>query len=114
MVVGVTGVGVTDGVMVSVIVDVVVGSTIISPSCNAKKTSPAPIAKKIANRMIAKGRLMVICGIRLPRTAFPWTSADIPLVNSEPHTKQRVASSLTLVPHVGHSFVFFGEVSVIF
>ncbi|HBY08913.1 MAG TPA: hypothetical protein DEH22_14470 [Chloroflexi bacterium] len=64
--------------------------------------------------MIATGKLKVTCGIRLPRTALAETPpVSLLLLSSAPQTRQRVASSLTRVPQVGHNFVFLGELSVI-
>ena len=112
--VGGNGVGVTVGVTVSVTVGVAVGGGAIwSVSCKATYTKPAPMAKNKASKMIATGTLSVICGIRLPRTALAGAATSLVLLSSAPQTRQRVASSLTRVPQVGHNFVFLGELSVI-
>ena len=74
--------------------------------CKAKKTITAPMARKTAKSPMVAGRLRVISGMRLPRKPRGFESGLIPLVvNSLPHTRQRVASSLKRVPHVGQSFV---------
>jgi hypothetical protein len=67
--------------------------------------------RKIASKIKAIGRLKVIWGIRLPCTVL-----DLPVdfsvpVKSLPQTRQRLASSLTRVPHVGQSFVGLDGVS---
>ena len=66
----------------------------------------APIVRKSAKKPNAAGRLNVTAGIRLPCTA-DWAGRFVfsLLVRSVPHTKQRVASSLTRVPQVGQSLV---------
>ena len=112
---GVTGVGVSEGVTVIVTVGVAVASTAaVDCPLRARYTIPAPIARKTARRSKATGKLNVTCGIRLPRTAFSsGAGASPPLPSSAPQTGQRAASSLTRVPQVGQSFVFWGEFSVI-
>ena len=69
------------------------------------------MAIKSANNPSARGRFKVITGIRLPWTVFADLDDLAEFVRSVPHTWQRIASSLTLVPQVGHSFVGFEGVS---
>jgi hypothetical protein len=69
------------------------------------------MAMKSANNPNARGRLTVITGIRLPCTEFAALDDLAGFVRSVPHTWQRGASSLTLVPQVGHNFVGFEGVS---
>jgi len=104
--VGGNGVEVIVGVTVNVAVAVgVIGTTTSGLLRKAKKTMMAPIARKIANKPMAAGRLRVISGIRLPWMALA-VFLGIPVVlRSAPHTRQRVASSLNRVPQVGHNLV---------
>ena len=52
------------------------------------------------------GRFRVISGKRLPCTTALAGLEGLSLVaSSVPHTRQRVASWLKRVPHVGHNFV---------
>jgi hypothetical protein len=67
--------------------------------------------KKSAKSPRAIGRLNVISGIRLPWISFTGREGFSPPARSLPQTRQRVASSLTRVPHVGHSFVGFEGIS---
>jgi hypothetical protein len=104
-------VGVSVPVAVAVIVDVAVGGIIASGACrSAKYTIMAPIPRKIANNPIAIGKLNVMDGIRLPSTTFEDWDVLSTLINSAPQTRQRVAFSFTLEPHVGQIFV--GEVLI--
>lgn len=108
VVVAVGGASVGVSVLVLVKVGIDVGRGVAATSgvlLKAKKTITAPIARKIASKPKAAGRLKVISGIRLPCTAlagFAGFSAD---PRSAPHTRQRVASSDRRVPQVGQSFV---------
>jgi hypothetical protein len=77
----------------------------------AKYTSIAPIAIKRASNPNATGKFNVITGIRLPRFICAGLDGLLELLKSLPQTRQRAASSLTRVPHVGHSFVGFDGVS---
>ena len=74
-------------------------------------TSTAPIPRNNASRAIAKGKLIVMAGIRLPRTAWLEFEDVFDEERSVPHTRQRWASSFTRVPQVGHNLVGFEEVS---
>jgi hypothetical protein len=49
--------------------------------------------------------------MRLPWTALVFPSDFSVLVKSLPQTRQRLASSLTRVPQVGHNFVGFDGIS---
>lgn len=111
VVVGVGGVGVVVGVTVRVTVGVAVGSTTRPVSRRVKNTNTAPMPRKRANNIRATGKLNVISGIRLPCTAFVFCKDFSPPVRLLPHTRQRVASSLTRVPQVGQSFVGFEGIS---
>ena len=109
--VGVTGVGVIDGVTVKVIVGVTVGSTTWPDRLRAKYTRPAPIARKRVKKPNTAGKVKVSSGIRLP-----WIGLDLPgdfilADRSVPHTRHRAASILNRVPQVGHVFVGFEIVS---
>ncbi len=71
----------------------------------AKKTMIAPMPRNNANKPIAAGRLKDIEGILLPWTTLAaWAVFSI-FARSAPHTRQRVASSFTRDPHVGHNLV---------
>jgi len=60
------------------------------------------------------GKLKVISGMRLPRSALDVSAGLPPLATSSlPQTKQRVASLLRRVPQVGQSFVEVTEFSVV-
>lgn len=69
------------------------------------------MAIKSANNPRARGRLSVITGMRLACMEFAERDDLAGLVKSVPQTWQRRASSLTLVPHVGHNLVGFEGVS---
>jgi hypothetical protein len=102
-------VGVLVAVGVIVTVGVTVGAVAATAGCRmAKYTRVAPIAIKSASKPKAIGKFNVITGIRLPRLI--WAGLE-ELLKSLPQTRQRGASSLTRVPHVGQSFVGFEGVS---
>ena len=112
--VGVWGVGVTVAVLVWVNVGVEVGSKATAPvCCNATYTITAPMVKNRAKRPKAAGKPRVTSGIRLPWTARSARRERSLSLRFEPHTRQRVASALTRVPHVGHSFEGVDGVSVL-
>jgi hypothetical protein len=69
------------------------------------------MAIKTAKSSKATGKLKVSSGIRLPWIALPFLEGFSPPVKSLPHTRQRVASSLTRVPQVGQSLVGLEGVS---
>lgn len=66
------------------------------------------MAMKRANRPKAMGKFRVMTGMRLLRLIW---AGLLELLKSLPHTRQRVASSFTRVPQVGHNFVGFDGVS---
>jgi hypothetical protein len=109
-------VGIRDGVRlavaVSVTVSVMVGETVgvgkttFPVLRKTKKTTPAPMKSKITSKARAKGKLMVISGMRGPCTPLDFIGVAAG-VNVLPHTRQRVAFSLSLVPQVGQTFVFW-------
>jgi len=110
--VGGKGVEVIVGVTVNVAVAVgVIGTTKGGLLRKAKKTMMAPIARKRANKPMADGRLRDITGIRLPWMALVAFLGIPAALRSAPQTRQRVASSLTRVPQVGHNLVGVGVVS---
>ena len=87
-------------------VEVAVGGMIASGAWRrAKKTITAPMPRNIASKPIAAGKLNVMDGIRLPCTTLADWSTFSKFARSAPQTKQRVASSFTLVPQVGQIFV---------
>ena len=107
--------GVADAVGVKVIVEVGegVGDTTGSGLLRkAKNTSTAPSPRNRASKPRAAGRLTVIVGIRLPWTALE-DVASAPPLTSVPQTRQRVASSGSFVPQVGHSSIDFAPDSSI-
>ena len=109
--VGGGSVGVLLGVGVTVSVEVGVISMMASGVVfSAKYTMTAPIARKRANKPMAAGKLRVMAGMRLPWTALAGWTGFSALPRSAPHTRQRVASSVRRVPHVGQSFVEEGDV----
>jgi hypothetical protein len=65
---------------------------------------------KMTSRPRAKGKLIVISGMRGPCTPFDFTGVAAG-VNVLPQTRQRVALSFSLVPQVGQTFVFWVVVS---
>jgi hypothetical protein len=103
------------GVMVAVAVCVAVSTGVGAAATTsgllrtANKTITAPIARKSANKAIAAGILNVISGIRLPCKALAGLVPFSVLPTSAPHTRQRTASSLRRVPHVGHNLVAIDE-----
>ncbi len=113
------GVRVTVGVKVTVGVSVIVAVGVVESALigvdflfKEKYTRAAPRIKKSAKKPSTAGKLSVISGMR-----DPWTDlADWALrldFNSLPHTRQRVALSLSLVPQVGHNFVLDVNLSVV-
>ena len=73
-----------------------------------KYVNPPPTPRKITNRSRTIGMLRVTSGIRLPLMAgscFAFPESFEVVLNTVPHTRQRGASSFTLVPQVGHSLV---------
>ena len=111
--VGVSGVGVALAVGVTVTVGVSVGATACAVGCwrMAKYTNTAPIAKNRMNKPSAVGRLSVTAGRRLPWSFFVDLEGLSGLLRSVPHTRQRAASWLNLVPHVGHILVGLDGIS---
>ncbi len=69
------------------------------------------MAMNSASSPRAVGRLSVITGRRVPWIALAGLDGRSGFNRSVPHTRQRTASSLSLVPQVGHSFVGFDGVS---
>jgi hypothetical protein len=110
------GKGVIVAVDVAVAVEVTVAASVGRTTasgvcrCRAKYTMIAPIPRNKANKPIAAGRDKVIEGIRLPSTTLDDCEAFSVIVRSAPQTRQRVASSFTRVPQVGHNFM--GDVFV--
>jgi hypothetical protein len=97
------GVPVEVGVIVAVTVGMITDAGVWR--CKAKYTITAPIIRNNASRPMAPGRLNVMDGIRLPWTTMPACTTFSVLVRSAPQTRQRVASSFTRVPQVGHTLV---------
>lgn len=110
--VGVIGVGDIEGDNVTVTVGVSVRAISSSVRCKEKKTITAPMVRNRASNPMTAGKLRVILGIRLPRSGLSVSSEALEsAVSSLPHTRQRVAFSLSWVPQVGHSFLLFAEFS---
>ena len=133
--VGVSGVGVNVAVDVTVGVDVSVGSAIPPVAFSPKYMSAPPTTKKNKKSPKMIGKLSVTSGMRgapiwgtllepplvgvLPLLAG-WLGADCSVrglfsatvsLKVVPHTKQRGASSRTLVPQVGQTLVGFEGLS---
>jgi hypothetical protein len=100
-------VGVRVRVGVRVIVGWGVGSTTRPVVRKSAQTTAAPIARMITIKPRATGRLIVISGIRGPKTALEVFPPSVGL-KVRPQTRQRVAFWLNRVPQVGQ--VFCGEV----
>jgi hypothetical protein len=97
------GEGVMVIVAVGVIVTVAVGWTTCPVVRRTVKTTAAPMARIRTINPKATGRLKVTSGMRGPWIDFADSAAVG--VSVRPHTRHRVAFSLTRVPQVGQTFV---------
>ena len=111
------GVSVVVGVSVIVAVDVGVFSAgaaapcIWSGVCIRVNTNPASRAIKTIPRAIATGSFRRISGVPLEAARVEAFFVDAVALSCAPQTKQRVAFSLTRVPHTGQIFVFLVSLS---
>jgi hypothetical protein len=91
------------GVMVAVVVGA--GPLTWPVPRRMRKINPAPMARVIRINPMAKGRLRVTSGKCPPWSGLLAAAGAALPVNVRPHTRQRVAVSLILVPQVGHTLV---------